>query len=137
MKNRKLPIAIGVIFLLAACTGDPRPPEEIVAERAQARWDALVERDFQTAWQFYTPGYRQQLPATDFAVEMARRQVRWTEGSVTAVECDEQENRCDVHSIVHYEVPGRFPGVGALKGESGVDEIWLQIDGKWWYSADA
>lgn len=136
MKNRNTLFAIGAALVLAACS-DPRAPEEIVAERAQSRWDALVERDFEAAWRFYTPGYREQLAAPDFAREMARRPITWDKASVRKTECNGQEKRCDVHSIVEYRVPAQVPGVGKLEGRTGVDEIWLQIDGEWWYSSDA
>ena len=140
MKNRNLILIIvlfiGAALALAACS-DARPPEEIVAERAQARWDALVERDFEAAWQFYTPGYRQQLPAADFAIQMKQRRIAWNEAGVQETECSAQEKRCNVRSVVQYQVPAQVPGVGKLKGRTGVEEIWLQIDGEWWYSADA
>jgi len=58
MKALNFLMMIGMIALLAACS-DPRPAAEVVEERAQARWEAMVARDFQTAWEYYTPGYRE------------------------------------------------------------------------------
>src|SRR5690625_1271508 len=49
--------------LLAACSppaeDDSRSPEEIVAERAQAWWQAHIDKDFGAAWALATPGFRE------------------------------------------------------------------------------
>ncbi|MEX0914678.1 MAG: nuclear transport factor 2 family protein [Wenzhouxiangellaceae bacterium] len=139
MKINKLLLIVGVTALLAACSEPepPREPAEIVAERAQARWNAMVEQDFQAAWALYTPGFREQLPAGDFAAEMRRRPVTWTAAEVLEVKCAGDEPRCEVRTRVDYKAPANAPGVGSLTGKRGVTEIWLQIGGKWWYSADA
>ena len=136
MNIRSLCCIFGMAALLAACsdTEPPREPAEIVAERAQARWDARVRQDFETAWTFYTPGFRQQLPVEAFAYEMAIRPVKWTAAEFLQVDCPEGAPRCEVQARVSYQAPAGIPGVGTLKSKSVVKEIWLQIEGKWWYS---
>ena len=136
MKAVNVLIMLGMLTLLTACS-DPRPAAEVVQERAQARWEAMVARDFQTAWEYYTPGYREQMTAAAFEGEMARRPVKWTAAEVFEVDCAGDEPRCEVRVRVEYQVQAAVPGVGTLRSKSGVTEIWLQIDGKWWYSADA
>jgi len=136
MKALNFLMMIGMIALLAACS-DPRPAAEVVEERAQARWEAMVARDFQTAWEYYTPGYREQTTAAEFEGEMARRPVQWTAAEVFEVNCAETEPSCEVRVRVDYQAQAAVPGVGMLKSKSGVTEIWLQIGGEWWYSADA
>ena len=136
MKAVNLLMLTGLIALLAACS-DPRPAAEVVEERAQARWEAMVARDFQAAWEYYTPGYREQMTAAEFEGEMARRPVKWTAAEVFAVDCPEDEPRCEVRVRVDYQAQAAVPGVGMLQSKSGVTEIWLQIGGEWWYSADA
>ena len=133
MKIRNVPVFIAVMALLAACS-DPRPPEEVVAERAQARWDAMAERDFQKAWEFYSPGFREQTSAELFSVEMARRPVRWESAKVQQVNCADQ--RCEVSSEVAYSVPGASGPLAGHEGSREVDEIWIELDGKWWYAVE-
>ena len=44
---------------LAACAGlQPKTPEDVVRERSEARWDALIKRDFDKAWEYTQPAYR-------------------------------------------------------------------------------
>ena len=135
MNIRSLCCIIGMAALLAACSDPepPREPAEIVAERAQARWDALVERDYRTAWQYFSPAYRETLEDFDYATEMARRPVRWTSAEVHNVECDPERSRCVVQTRLEYSIPGMLPGVGSMQTRSGAEEIWLQIGEEWWY----
>jgi len=135
MKNRFI-FAVSTLMLLASCN-EARPPEEIVAERAQARWDALIARDYREAWKFLTPGYRETLEDFDYAAEMARRPIQWTSAEVFRVECDEDLPRCSVQTRIEYTVPAAMPGVGSLSSRSGSVEIWLQIEGQWWYHQDS
>ena len=51
--------------LLAACAGGPQLTEVRKArllERAEARWRALEQRDFDTAWTYTSPAYREVFP---------------------------------------------------------------------------
>lgn len=136
MKLLNLCAIVALIALLAACS-DPRPASEVVSERAEARWAAMVGRDFQAAWEYYTPGYREQTTAAEFEGEMARRPVQWTDAEVFEVNCADDEPSCEVRVRVDYQVQAAVQGVGMLQSKSGVTEIWLQIGGEWWYSADA
>jgi hypothetical protein len=55
--------AVAAALALSGCgqdapTVDDRTPEEIVHERAQQRWDALLAGDIERAYGFITPAYR-------------------------------------------------------------------------------
>lgn len=67
--------------LLVACGAELKPvmsDEELVAQRAQARVDAMVGADYATAYRYYTPGYRSSINEADFIVRYRVSQVRWT-----------------------------------------------------------
>ena len=132
-KNSSLLIVIAAMALLAAC-GDNRPPEEIVAERAQARWDAMVDRDFEKVWEFYSPGFREQSSKSAFAADYARRPMRWDSARVVSVDC--QERRCETEFEVSYTVTGGPGTLAGMENTRSVDNVWIEIDGQWWYSSD-
>lgn len=120
---------------LTACQGEaPRSDEEVVRDRAQSRWDAVVAQDYQAAWAYYSPGFRETTDAPTYALDMARRPVRRTAATVQDVHCD--GDRCEVTTRVRYRT---IQGVSYLRGmelERDASETWIRIDGKWWYAAD-
>lgn len=136
MKFRVAVLAVLAAALLAGCA-DNRPPEEIVAERAQARWDALVAGDYAAARAYYTPGFRETSTAEEFAAEMSARPVKWTAAEVFEVTCESDAARCEARSRVRYSTPAVMPGVGPMKSVSGSTETWIQIDGDWWYTPES
>ena len=45
--------------VLAGCAAlQPQTPEQIVEQRVEARWNALMKGDFEQAWTFTQPGFR-------------------------------------------------------------------------------
>ncbi len=119
-------------LLLTACV-DNRPPEEIVAERAQARWDAMIAKEFEDGWAFYTPGYRQHTSAQDLRYELRGKPVQWNQAEVRAVDCE--EDRCQVRISLEYELVAGPDPVRGMPVRTPLTETWLKIDGRWWYSS--
>ena len=133
MKNPYLLVTISLIALLAACS-DPRPPEKIVAERAQARWDFLVARDFQEAWAYHTPGFRARNPHQIYGREMADRPIRWDSAEVVDTDCGEEE--CIVRVEVRYTAVGAPGNLADLQSDRRISEQWLRMGGEWWISLE-
>jgi hypothetical protein len=132
-------VLAAALALVAAGCGEQTPPgpEDVVAERAQARWDALVGEEFERAWEYYTPGFREQLPAGDFALDMSRRPIDWVGAEVMGVDCAADDPTCTVRVRVEYKAPLPVPGATDVRSESGTEETWVQLDGQWWYSSEA
>ncbi|HKL51069.1 MAG TPA: hypothetical protein VJ908_07870, partial [Wenzhouxiangellaceae bacterium] len=112
----------------------PRSAEEVVTERAQARWDALVARNFDLAYTYHSPGFRAQTPASSYAALMLTRPVRWDNAKVRSVECD--EDTCNVEVSLAYTAVGA-PGVLAgMQNERPINEMWVKLEEDWWYSSN-
>lgn len=130
-----------VLFLavlgLVGCTGpEPEPePEQPFDERVLARWDYLIERDFEAAWEYFSPGYRQTHPVTEFAGDMGRRPIRWHEAELAAIDCPE-DDLCDVRVRVVYSVTNAPQGMSRMRIPMVLDERWVRLEGQWWYSAN-
>ena len=131
MKNIKLLFSLGAIALLVACS-DPRPPEEIVAERAQARLDAMVARDFAAVWEYQTPGFREETPRAAFESDLKRRPVHWIDGEVGQVRCEPK--RCEVEVKITYKVPNAPAQLAGMGNTRPLTEIWISTGGGWWYT---
>ncbi len=116
------------IALLAGCASlTPKTPEQVVAERSQARWSALIKRDFAAGHVYYQPAFRAAFKPDDvLAVDGPPRAhaVR-----VHHVEC--QPERCTARVVFTIKVPGSRRE--AWDVDTVRDETWVRQDGQWWY----
>ena len=122
--------AAGIFMAVAAgCASigaGSRPAEQVVLERAQARWNALVDRDFGAAYAYLTSGYRAVVPLAAY-----RRQTtgpaQWEGAKAHSAKCEAA--RC----IVAVEITFRIglPGHADRVQSSFVDETWVLEDGQW------
>jgi hypothetical protein len=101
-----------------------RTPEEIVTERAAARWSALLRGDTATAYQYLSPAYRAVVSPELYRGRFGGG-IRWRE--IEAVTADCAAERCDVGVVVKYEAP-RWKIVNSRK----LEEVWILVDGQWW-----
>ena len=126
-------IMLGALFF-AGCASQATAPEstrDSVEVRAQARWDALLAGDFETAYSYYSPGYRSTTSVVDYAVGIKLRRVRWTSAEYLEQDCS--ENTCTVRFRVGYSVNSPVPGVDKFDGSNFQTEKWVKTDGQWWY----
>ena len=125
-------LGVLIFSLLSACaTSGSRPGEEKLESRAQARWDALLAGDVETAYGYFSPGYRSSVSLIDFGVDLRVRRVHWTSATYKEHSCENKT--CDVKFTVGYRIVGALPGVPKFESQSVVDERWIQTDGQWWY----
>ena len=134
--NMKKPIVtvlvlLAVMLLSACATTNSASRDEIVKERAQARWDALEARDYATAYALYSPGYRSAVSVTDFEVNLRLQRFRWTSATFKQLSCN--ENTCTVSFDVGYRIHSPVPGVSTFNGWDVVKDQWVKTGGKWWY----
>ncbi len=122
-----------LIALVSACA-TTQPADGDVKTRAQKRWDALLAADFDTAYAFYSPGYRTSHSRVDFEIELRSRRVRWTGAKVLQASCE--ADVCSVESKVDYKVNQPVPGVPQWKSSEKIMERWVRVDRQWWYLPD-
>jgi hypothetical protein len=116
---------------LTACATAPENTENSIAERAQDRWEALLAGDYETAYAFYSPGYRSTKSVVDFAIGVRSRRVRWTSAEYMEHSC--LENSCTVLFNVGFTVNRPVPGMKKFEGSNTVEEKWVKTEGQWWY----
>ncbi|ADE16670.1 conserved hypothetical protein [Nitrosococcus halophilus Nc 4] len=117
---------IGLLFGLSGCSSPP--PEEEVGRRALERWQALIQGDFNRAYEYLSPGYR---AVNSFELYRARigKAVQWKEATLKNVSC--ADKACKVTVNIRYRYVG--PRVESYEGESPVKEKWTQVEGEWWF----
>lgn len=124
----------GILALTACQPADDRSPGEIVLERAQQRWDRVIERDFAQAYEFYTPGFREMTEVDGYRRDMQNVRIRYTGAEALSAECEEAV--CEVHVRVSYRLPESAAptGMSRIPGERRVEETWIRAHGSWWFS---
>ena len=123
-------VVLLLLGFLAGCTTTSQP-EDILAERVQARWDALLSGEYEEAYAYFSPGYRSTTSVIDFAVEFRMRRIRWISAEYVEKSCEEKI--CTVKVRVEYKVAKPVPGVPVWHSFSTDEEKWVNIDGQWWY----
>lgn len=121
-----------LVMLLSACaTTSTAEPEDIVRDRAQARWDALLVGDFETAYSYYSPGFRSTTSVVDFAIGIRMRRVQYRSAEFLDRNCE--KSVCTVRFKLGYKVAKPVPGVDNWESEGVVSEQWIKSDGEWWF----
>jgi len=126
-------LVAGAVLALTACGGSVPEPEHTLEERVLARWDYRIQRDFESAWEYYSPGFRQTNPREEFVRDSARRPVRWHSVELEWIEC-ENEKLCQVRVEVVFQALGAPSGMSRMRVPQRLTETWIRIDGEWWFS---
>lgn len=93
------------------------------AERSNARWQAMIKGDFQTAYDMMTDASRKAVTLERFRGRS--RSVVFREAKVQKVSCDAES--CKVEVFVTYDHP-KMKGVGFP-----ATETWIIERGAFWY----
>ena len=123
-------VGLGAAAMLAAgCdTLQPKAPEEIVLERAEARWAALVDGDFETAWTYTQPGFRAVVKQNRYHRRFGAAGT-WKGAQVHEADCEAERCKVRVRVTTLVDMP-RFRN---REVTSSFDETWVREDGQWWY----
>jgi hypothetical protein len=109
-------------------TPEQRAREQALRERAQERWNAVVDRDFSRAYAFEAPDYRAAHTAKEYARKFGGA-VEWHLATVKSVRYDSQDK-----AMVEVALEVSFPlGMGdEARTEVSLDDTWVFVEGQWW-----
>lgn len=102
-------------------------------QRVTAKWDALIRHDFDAAYSFTSPAYRQQFSLDVFKRQFATGRVVWKRIEVVDIEFkgnDAAKVGINIH-LVYYPAQAEK----AIDMSPYVQEPWVWVDGQWWYLA--
>jgi len=116
---------MGLVVALSACAAlDRRPPEEVVKERAQARWDLLVKGDVEAAYKYLSPGSRTVTSLESYLKSTPKG--FWKSVVVHNATCTAES--CEVGGTMEYEFQGR-------RIRTPYKEKWILEGSNWWFFA--
>jgi hypothetical protein len=134
---RSVCFSIFALLLLGGCAAQPQKPasaEEAVKVRATAQQQARLENNFELAYKFTSPGYREAHPYKFFLGRMGTV-VRRRGFEVKSVSCEGEV--CSVIVDLQYSYAGL--AAGAKKDtvmQRELTEKWILVDGEWWLVPD-
>jgi hypothetical protein len=99
--------------------------EAVVAARANARWQALIKRDYDGAYTYFSPSSRETTSLSKFQTRIAAMEYRSV--NIDKVECVAEV--CNVKLTLTYDYPpGKTKGV-----VTPLDESWIIDQGQAWF----
>ena len=121
---------LGAIVCVAFCGGCATGGQSSVAEiekmvlnRAQARWDLLLSRKLDKAYEYLSPASKETTTMVEYISRVSRVQ-GLSAVKVDAIKCE--EDRCKVD----------FVALGAIRNISAIErqfsEYWIKVGGNWW-----
>jgi hypothetical protein len=131
---KHLSAALCAVLLVAcgATTPVKESAEQSLAKRAETRWGALISSDWESAYGYFTPGYREVNDYETFRLGMVNRKVSWTGARSTGVQCESAE-KCSVQMDIDYSLIGGMPGVPEMASTRSQAETWLKLAGEWYF----
>lgn len=123
--------ALAVAALVAGCAGPgalsasatPEQKEKLVAERAEARWAALIKGDLNAAYAYLTPATRATVTLDQYKGRI--RPGIWRAAKAQKVKCD--GDVCGVGMQITYDMP-KMKGI-----TTPLEETWIIENGTAWY----
>lgn len=91
----------------------------------------MMTGDWEKAYAYFTPGYRDVNAYEAFRVSMVNRQVNWTAARSVGAECESAE-KCVVTVEINYSLIGGLRGVSEVSSTRRSDETWLKLGGEWY-----
>lgn len=135
-KAGRLPLLLAFAMLLSACASnavvsEKKGKDEIVVDRANARWTALLAKDLETAYSYYSPGFRSTTSVVDFMFMQRSRRVKWDSAEYLSHSCT--DSACKIQFKTGYIVQRAVPGMDVFQGFDEIEETWVKTKGEWWY----
>ena len=123
-------ISAAALATLTACASKPaQTPEQLVAERAEARWQRLIKQDFAGAYAYLTPSYRGVVPEAQYRMRFGTAGA-WKSVIIHEVTCEPEACKVKVRLTTELRVPLFAARISEVT--TYFDERWVREDGQWW-----
>ncbi len=129
--SSKLAVLGVALAILGGCASmGAGTKEDVVTQRANERWAALIKGDINAAYVYNTPGYRANV-STQKYIEQRGKDVRVLKGEVLKVTC-ETDDKCVAQVRLTATAPFLLTQKKPSQIVTHVDETWLLENGQWW-----
>lgn len=98
------------------------------------RWEAIIASDYETAYEYFSPGYKKTESQASFASKTANAKVRvdWKSVNFISKSC-ESETQCSVKLEILYKYTFPRKSMGEIEVPTTITEKWINKGGKWYF----
>ena len=121
-------LVVGVVCLGACQSEPPTPQIAPLAERVTAFWEARLQGDEATAYQYETYARTGEMTLTQY-IQARSPALKYM--AYTIDEIQEQENEASVTVNLQYQLS--IPGMVDLPLAMAIQERWVRLDDSQWY----
>lgn len=119
---------LGILVLAAVMAAGAANDLEGLRTRAEGRWAALIAGDFDKAYEFETPAYRQLYNARQHRAKYGSG-LLWQRAKVVGME---PKSPGVVTVTLEVDYSFHVSGQGMMDNKGSVTETWLWVDDQWW-----
>jgi hypothetical protein len=104
---------------------------EVLRQRAQDRWGAMIDRNFYRAYEYCSPAYRAIFSPKQFAARFGSTKLEWESVTVDAI-----YKESDVAAKVDIKLSAKafVPDIEqSLPVSTVFSESWVRSEDQWWY----
>ncbi|MEO8012313.1 MAG: hypothetical protein ABI650_11760 [Dokdonella sp.] len=131
-RNIGLFAALTVLVTGCASTPGARGASNVDPEvRAIERWNLLIAKKAELAYDYMTPGRRSVETREEYALKMNNRPVQWEKATLMSKQCDTPDN-CKVTIFLDLQVPA-IGMTSKTPSFSFSEEIWTRDAKGGWY----
>ena len=142
MSNPKLAVlslALVAVAMFSGCQTSPTrsggsSDADVVKQRAEQRWNYLIEKKAEKAYEYLTPGYRKTKSLQQYVGEKTAVALRWQGVAVSKADC--KEDVCDVFVSIDYEVSLPNSGGKPISTFAPMQEKWVKVGKQWYFLPD-
>jgi len=114
---------MGAVALAGCALVDKRTDEEVIKERAEARWELFIKGDIRGAYEYLSPVAREVVSRESYVAGI--KPGLWRTARVDKVNCKTRD-LCEVDLTIGVVFSGRA-------FNSPLREKWVRVEGGWWY----
>ena len=125
--GRIVALVVGVVCL-GACQPEPPAPPAPLAERVTAFWEARLQGDEATAYQYETYAHTGEMTLTQY-IQARSPMLKYMAYTIDNIQEQEQEAQVTVNLQYRMDIPGLVD----LPLAMAIKEHWVRLDDSQWY----
>lgn len=104
----------------------------VLHERAEERWEALLNKDWEKAYSFELPEYRKTHDLSKYKRRYGSS-IQWKHVTIKSVDIQEDQKTADVSGELTYQFVAPGAGGGMVETMTSIKERWLKKESEWWF----